>query len=1065
VRPRRRALHAALSLPTLALLALLLPAQAQDDAVLIVDDFDTPEGWTALPADGVDLTLGSAPGWKGNCLRLDFDFHGGGGYAVAHKDVDLDLPENYAFRFRLRGEAPVNHLEFKLIDETGENVWWCVRRDVHFPEEWRTVTIKKRQISFAWGPLGGGEIRHVAAIEMVVTAGSGGEGTVWVDDLELRRLPPPGTPLPPPEPRASSQQPGHEAAQALDGDPATSWQPRPDDSGPWITLDFTQPREFGGLTLVWAPEAAALRYRVEISDDGTEWSTIRMVENGNGGRDDLYLPESEARFVRIALPPGGSGQEASALAELVVQPLSWASSRNAFFETRAAEAPRGTYPRGFSGEQAYWTVVGVNGGTGVGLLGEDGAIEPVKGGFSVEPFLFLGDSLVTWADVEARQSLAGGCLPLPSVVWETRNIHLTITAFGTGDPGASSIGVRYRLQNRGGRPVSGTLFLAVRPFQVNPPSQFLNTLGGTAPIGSLGMAKDSIRVNGDLGALTLTRPEAFGAVPYDSGDIVADYLRRGRLPASARVDDPFAAASGALAFPFTFERDGEQRTVNLLFPLHPESPLPSVSPGHDADAWMKEREKECFKAWGEAIQPVQFHPPSPALAALNTMESQLTYILLERSGPALQPGTRAYARSWIRDGALTSSALLRLGHSEAVREFIAWYAPHQYANGKIPCVVDGRGADPVPEHDSSGEFIFLVAEYYRYTGDRDLAEAMWPRIRAAAGYLDSLRRETRTAEYRTPERAEFYGLLPPSISHEGYSAKPMHSYWDDFFAYRGFTDAAYLAAALGRAEEASRFGALRDTFAADVAASVKAAMARHDIPYVPGCADLGDFDATSTTIAFDPTGAAAFLPPAAVDSTFQRYYEFFLARREGTPWEAFTPYEMRNIGAFVRLGWRDRAGELLDFFLSQQRPSGWNQWPEVVTSNLREPRFLGDLPHSWVGSDYIRSVLDMFAYVRESDSALVVGAGIPPSWVQEAPLSVEGLRTPFGRLRAIWDEDSGDVQVSVSGDLRIPAGGIRVVSPLAGAPRGTRVNRVPVEAEPNGEVLVRELPAVVLFRR
>jgi len=28
---------------------------------------------------------------------------------------------------------------------------------------------------------------------------------------------------------------------------------------------------------------------------------------------------------------------------------------------------------------------------------------------------------------------------------------------------------------------------------------------------------------------------------------------------------------------------------------------------------------------------------------------------------------------------------------------------------------------------------------------------------------------------------------------EGYSAKPMHSYWDDFFALRGFKDAAFIA--------------------------------------------------------------------------------------------------------------------------------------------------------------------------------------------------------------------------------------------------------------------------------
>jgi hypothetical protein len=31
-----------------------------------------------------------------------------------------------------------------------------------------------------------------------------------------------------------------------------------------------------------------------------------------------------------------------------------------------------------------------------------------------------------------------------------------------------------------------------------------------------------------------------------------------------------------------------------------------------------------------------------------------------------------------------------------------------------------------------------------------------------------------------PGRKLFYGLLPASISHEGYSAKPMHSHWDNF---------------------------------------------------------------------------------------------------------------------------------------------------------------------------------------------------------------------------------------------------------------------------------------------
>ena len=67
---------------------------------------------------------------------------------------------------------------------------------------------------------------------------------------------------------------------------------------------------------------------------------------------------------------------------------------------------------------------------------------------------------------------------------------------------------------------------------------------------------------------------------------------------------------------------------------------------------------------------------------------------------------------------------------------------------------------------------------------------------------------------------------------------------------------------------------------------------------------------------------------------------------------------------------------MLDFFFEGQRPQAWRHWAEVVWHDRDTPKFIGDMPHTWVGSDYIRSVLDMFAYDRASDSALVVGAGI-----------------------------------------------------------------------------------------
>ena len=108
--------------------------------------------------------------------------------------------------------------------------------------------------------------------------------------------------------------------------------------------------------------------------------------------------------------------------------------------------------------------------------------------------------------------------------------------------------------------------------------------------------------------------------------------------------------------------------------------------------------------------------PPAARRIADSVRSNLAYILINRAGPAIQPGARL--RPFLDSRrALTSAALLGMGYTEEVRQFLQWYAPHQAADGRIPCCVDQRGADPVPGHDSHGEFIFAVMEYYRYTRD------------------------------------------------------------------------------------------------------------------------------------------------------------------------------------------------------------------------------------------------------------------------------------------------------------------------------------------------------------
>jgi len=771
--------------------------------------------WTPHPSEGVDMHIAS----EGRATRIDFDFHQHAGYAIARRHLDLDLPPNYQFVWRIKGDAPSENLEFKLL--RGDNVWWLNRRDFVFPRAWTTLKTKKRQIGFAWGPAGGGEITHVDDVEIVVTAGSGGKGTVWFDDFHLEPLPP--TPTEPLTFKSSA-------------------------------IDFDAKREIGGLMIDWVTPAKQLRVYVDgvlasrvarASLPAPPGAPARMP--APHGSDFVWLPDAEAKSIRIV---GGR------VRQIVVEPPAWAPTVNDFWSIVAKASKRGDYPRYLIGEQPYWTVVGDTSSNDEILVGEDGNIEPFKGGYSIEPFLDVGGKRLTWADVKESQSLRDGYLPIPSVTWKHPDATMTITVDGNV--------VTYRVKAKHAK-----LTLAYRPFQVNPSTQFLNGEGGYS---------------------TMPRPPD------------RNYKIRG------------------------------DRTITLRLPV----PLKKVD-------------------WREQLNRVPLDTP-PRIA--NTIRTSLAYILIHRDGAALQPGSRAYERSWIRDGALMAPVLLRLGHVAEAREFAEWFATFQYPSGKIPCCVDRRGADPVPENDSHGEFIFLVAEVYRTTHDVEFVKRMWPHVEAAARYINEL---------RAANHGEFEGLVTESISHEGYSAKAVHSYWDDFFALKGLRDAAMLAKLIGKSEfddDAARMQR-------DLRASIDRVIAAHHLDFIPGSAELADFDPSATAIAVAPLGLADVLPQEQLRNTFAKY----LATPHG---DLYTPYEMRIIDALIALGDTSHTAQLVDFFLADQRPRAWNEWAEVVRKNPRAPGFIGDMPHAWIASDFVRAVLDAI----DSGKA-------PASW---QPILVRGIK-------------------------------------------------------------------------
>lgn len=1067
-----------------AAFAMLAPALARADEPRWTEPFDSVSGWRAQPSDGVDLKIASEPGPSGGSLRIDYDFARGSGYGIVRHDFSppLDVPENFRFRFRIRGEGPRNTLEFKLIEKTagpdgqsGESVWWVNQRDYDFPAAWREVTLPKRLFNFAWGPSGGTPLRHIDAVEIVVTSFSGGKGTVWIDNLAFDALPAVKPYGGTPRVEVSSRGDSDTGPLAINAAGFLGWTSSPTDPSPTATIDFGEAREFGGVELVWGDGAFAADYRLE-GEQGGGWATLGEVKGGNGGSDFLVTPSAVASRVRVVCERPGR----LVLRSVRFLPPSFGDSPNELFKALAAEAPRGRFPRYWLGEGTYWTVVGADADTEEALIGEDGAIELAKQGPSLEPFVLSGGRLLTWSESTNTQSLDDGYLPIPSVRREVSlrggdaGLRLDITCFvDDASPMKRGEGVlfaRYTLTNTGTTPTAGSLFLAARPMQVNPVYQFLNTPGGASHVENIAAGSAGLSIDGRT-LTPLMPPAGFGATAAAQGEVV-EYLATGKPPPWKEVHDPQSLASAAMAFPFKLE-PGASKPFVVVWPMHAGTGIdvntafggPTTA---DGGAGVFERRLDAVRAaWRDKLDRVEVRLPASAGHWWDAVRSNIAYILINRDGPGIQPGSRSYERTWIRDGSLTSSALLAFGHTDEVRDFLDWFGPYQYADGKVPCCVDRRGPDPVAENDSHGEYIYAVMNYYRYTGDAAFLRRHWDRVVKATDYIEHLRAQRMTDEFRNgpDNKRVLYGLMPESISHEGYSAKPMHSYWDDFWTLKGLEDAAAMAAVLGEPEQTSRLGALRDSFRTTLYDSVRLAMTMKHIDYIPGCAELGDFDATSTTIGVWPCDELGNIPQPALTDTFERYWKFVSARRDASgdqaAWVNYTPYEWRTVGTMIRLGWRERALDLSDFFFHDSRPRGWNHWAEVVWRDPRHAGFIGDMPHTWVGSDFINAFRSMLAYENDREGSMVIGAGLPLAWLlSDEGVRVRNLRTHFGPLTFSTTHDGRVVKVSIADGLRHPDGGLSFSPPNPDLIAAARVDGRPASVA-GGLIRLEQTPATV----
>ncbi|MCK7525756.1 MAG: hypothetical protein MZV64_53185 [Ignavibacteriales bacterium] len=132
---------------------------------------------------------------------------------------------------------------------------------------------------------------------------------------------------------------------------------------------------------------------------------------------------------------------------------------------------------------------------------------------------------------------------------------------------------------------------------------------------------------------------------------------------------------------------------------------------------------------------------------------------------------------------------------------------------------------------------------------------------------------------------------------------------------------------------------------------------------------------------------------------------------------------------------------------------------------MRTPKFIGDIPHTWVGSDFINAVRSMFVYENEYDSSIVLAAALYQDWIDSPNgMSIENLPTYYGDISYSIKKENDKYTFSIYGDVDLPKNGIKIKN-FNGSklPSIVTVNGKEIKSFTENEIDVNEFPAIVVI--
>jgi len=503
-----------------------------------------------------------------------------------------------------------------------------------------------------------------------------------------------------------------------------------------------------------------------------------------------------------------------------------------------------------------------------------------------------------------------------------------------------------RITNDSPTPLSAHAYLVIRSF---------GAAGG--PISWLGEdpATGAILVNKRV-AVIPEIPGRFGAWDYEEKCIT---------PCS-EIHDPSTWASGAIEYEFTLA-PGESVAYDFAFLIHA---------GHWAlgDQTLPRRPLEVAQkrdafigAWRDDLRIGLDLPDKRFSEAMHAQIAHLRQFMVYDS-PRISPVS--YPLFWLRDASYIVVALDKAGyHDEAARAI---------RSVKERVSFGGFGA----EADGPSMMIWMIHEHYRLTYDSAFLEEMWPTVQRLATLIIEMRNTDKTLR-SYPEILIPKMQFDPSAdilcfpARDGLIQGRMDHHvplvWVNAFACAALKSAAIIAAELGHDSM---------PFTHEFALLLIALEAK--LPDIYGQNER-DFN-----VLYWPSGLASHSNAATLPTPNLQHE---------TLWTYFEAGQAHNQ---LLAGHPERAWFAIEHFLSKHAAQGLYTYHEgncdENSSGLWQhvrgwDKIKWVTPHGWTAAELFLLLRDCL--VHEKDDGIVIGAGIPASWL-EHDFSVSNLPTKLG---------------------------------------------------------------------